>query len=132
LVCALVAVSAAPSSAETAPCWKRVTLDWAADGRVATTYPISCYTEAIDHMSTTMELYSSFEDDVRRAQQRAIAEQRSPQGADRSAAPKPASDDGDSVPLPLLVLGGVAILLVGAGAVGMFRRRSGGSGPANP
>jgi hypothetical protein len=40
-----------------------------------------------------------------------------------------ATDSGSSVPLPLLVLGGIAILLVAAGVGGMIWRRSHGDPP---
>ena len=101
-----------------APCWQRVTLDWAADGSVDKTYPLACYQQAIDNHATTIGIYSSFEDDIRRA-----SSVRSRQGSTtrRSRRPRPTrrrpSDDG-GVPVPLLVLGGVAILLVARGRRG--------------
>ena len=119
----LLLATGGPASAE-APCWKRVTLDWAADGSVDKTYPLACYTQAIAHMTTTMELYSSFEDDIRRAQQRVIADQHDGNdepGDDRAATRRDDADDG--VPTPLLVLGGLAIVLVAVGAVGIVRKR---------
>lgn len=42
------------------------------------------------------------------------------------------SGSPSSVPVPLLVLGGLAILLVGAGAVGLVVRRFQGRGPKTP
>ena len=74
---------------------------------------------------TTDRVYSSAEDDIRRAQQRAIAGKGSGGPQTPTAAPdQPATGDGGGVPVPLLVLGGVAILLVALGAVGFLRRRS--------
>ena len=98
-------------------------LDWAADGSVDRTYPIPCYQQAIDASASPIALYSSAEDDIRRALQRAIAAKQ--RAADVDGRPGPARDGRrPGVPVPLLVLGGVAILLVALGAVGFFRRRS--------
>jgi hypothetical protein len=125
---------AGPASAgSSAPCWKKLTLDWAADGTVDKTYPIPCYTEAIDHLGTTERLYSNAEDDIRRALQRAIATkngQTTP--ASTTASPDVSSGGGgSSVPTPLIALGGVALVLVGLGGVGILRRRRrDGPGPS--
>ena len=126
LVCMLAGTATAASAAKaTAPCWQRLTLDWAADGRVDKTYPLPCYQQAIAHLGATDRVYSSAEDDIRRAQQRAIAGKGSGGPQTPTAAPdQPATGDGGGVPVPLLVLGGVAILLVALGAVGFVRRRS--------
>jgi len=112
-----------PSSAE-APCWKRLTLDWAADGHVDSTYPIACYQQAIDNLRSDQRLYSSAEDDIRRALQRAIVDSKNPDAPGHQAASdSPATGGGDGVPVALLVLGGVAILLLAAGGLGVLRRR---------
>ena len=122
----LLLATGGPASAE-APCWKRVTLDWADNGTVDKTYPPTCYTQAIDNMTTTMSLYSSFEDDIRRAQQRAIANQHDGSDGPVTIAPDTAGSSDDGVPTPLLVLGGLAIVLVAVGAVGIVRRRGRGT-----
>ena len=121
---ALVAVGTAGArgSAE-APCWKHLTLDWADNGVVDKTYPIPCYSQAIAHLNTTDFVYTSAEDDIRRAQQRAIAAAHGGGGPVTTAPDKSTSSDGTSVPVPLLVLGGIALLLVAIGGVGLFRRR---------
>jgi len=113
-----VPASGAPAAA---PCWKRVTLDWAADGRVDGTYPRACYQQAIDNMTADLEFYSSFGDDVRRALQHAGSGGSGQDPTVTSAAGE--TDDGDSVPLPLILLGGAAVLLVAAGVGGMLWRR---------
>jgi hypothetical protein len=125
LVCMLAGTASAARA--TAPCWQRLTLDWAADGRVDRTYPLPCYQQAIAHLGSTDRVYSSAEDDIRRAQQRAIAGKSAGGPQTPTAAPDaPATGDGGGVPVPLLALGGVAILLVALGAVGFVRRRSSG------
>ena len=126
LVGLLLLAASGPAAAE-APCWKRVTLDWADNGTVDKTYPPPCYTDAIDNMTTTMSLYSSFEEDIRRAQQRVIANQHGSGGGPVTIAPDTAGDSDDGVPTPLLVLGGLAIVLVAVGAVGILRKRGRGT-----
>jgi hypothetical protein len=118
----LLLATVSPASAE-APCWKRVTLDWADNGTVDKTYPLPCYTDAIDNMTTTMSLYSSFEEDIRRAQQRVIANQHGSGGGPVTIAQDPATSDDGGVPTLLIVLGGLAIVLVAVGAVGIVRKR---------
>jgi predicted alpha/beta-hydrolase family hydrolase len=114
-----------PASADS-PCWKRVTLDWADNGVVDKTYPLPCYQQAINHATTDVSMYSSFVDDVQRARQRAIADRHGNGGA-VTIAPDTASSSDGGVPTPLLVLGGLAIVLVAVGAVGVFRRRGRGA-----
>jgi hypothetical protein len=114
-----------PASADS-PCWKRVTLDWADNGVVDRTYPLPCYQQAVNHATTDVSMYSSFIDDVQRARQRAIAD-RHGGGGPVTIAPDTASSSDDGVPTPLLVLGGLAIVLVAVGAFGVFRRRGRGS-----
>jgi cobalamin biosynthesis Mg chelatase CobN len=60
-----------PASAA-APCWKRLLNDWY-DGHIDKVYPIACYHQAIAHLPTDVQVYSSARDDIQRALQRAIA-----------------------------------------------------------
>ena len=125
LACALAVLPAgAGATGAAAPCWQKVQLDWAADGNVDERYPVVCYSQAIDHLSTTELAYSSAEDDILRAQQRAIADRNTTGSGSGALAPDTSGDDGgSSVPTPLIVLGAVALLLVAAGGVGYMRRR---------
>lgn len=120
----LFCMLAGPASA--APCWKNVTLDWAADGSVDKTYPVECYHEAIVHLPQDLVLYSSANDDIQRALQRVVA------GDVDQIPPVQSASDGDSIPLPLLALGGLALLLVTVGVVGIVRRRLRGERPSTP
>ena len=118
-----------------APCSQRVRLDWAADGVVDKTYPVACYQEAIENLPIDLELYSSAEDDIRRALQSVVSATGGKGGAKpvgNAPASVAATEDGDSIPVPLLVLGGVALLLIAAGAFGVARRRGGGDRPGTP
>ena len=126
----LVLAAVAPASAESsddAPCWKRVTLDWADNGVVDKTYPVECYQQAIDNATADVSMYSSFVDDMERARQRAIAGQHGAGGGTVTIAPDKAGSSDDGVPTPLLVLGGVALVLVAVGVVGLLRRRGRGT-----
>jgi hypothetical protein len=122
----LATVGPASAASSDAPCWKRVTLDWADNGVVDKTYPLECYQQAIDNATADVSMYSSFVDDMERARQRAIAGQHGSGGAVTIAPDKAGSSD-DGIPTPLLVLGGVALVLVAVGAVGLFRRRGRGT-----
>jgi hypothetical protein len=145
------------------PCWKTLINDWY-DGRIDGTYPIHCYRDALNHLPTDVETYSSARDDINQALQKRITEGRkggvtgasgatggkgsggtgtsgagggnnggggktgggggnNPSGPFQKAidAGKPGS--ADSVPIPLIVLGAVALLLMVAGGAGFLTRR---------
>lgn len=166
-------VTALPASAKT-PCRDRIYADWYADGKIASTYPLACYRDALKHAEGRADVgvYSSMLDDIRLALQAAVKRGQgqdvpaqvggsapvsattpgtstpssattnpnattnphmpadtapsSPEpGAMTTANPtaaQPASSGG-GVPVPLLVLGGVAIALVASGAIGLGVKR---------
>ena len=150
-------VHASPAAAAS-PCWKALLNDWY-DGRIDGTYPRHCYSDALKHLPADVSTYSSAHDDIERALQSAIAQDKkagqtagpnSPVTPTKTttssggttttttttAAPGRQPDPGlggvadqlnpssaDSVPVPLLVLGGLAILLVAAGAAGLVAKR---------
>jgi hypothetical protein len=144
--CAALAVFAAPAAAAPPPCWKTLLNDWY-DGHIDHTYPIPCYHQAISHLPRDVQNYSSAKDDILRALQVAIAngkptptttggtsstptttttttttpkKHKSPFG---NAIRKLTPGGADAFPLPLLILGLLAILLVLAGLGGMAWRR---------
>jgi hypothetical protein len=168
----LVAISifaggAKPAAAAT-PCWKALLNDWY-DGRIDKSYAIHCYREALRHLPTDVQTYSSAHDDILRALQNAQAklkkgtkeigpntiipggpspsngtQVRSEHHGGTTTTPTPGRKTGDglpgvakqlnpsspsSVPVPLLVLGGLAILLVAAGAAGLIAKRIQGRRP---
>lgn len=53
-------------------CWTRVVNDWAKDRRVAATYRIRCYTEAIEKAPTDLLTHGTFRQDVLKARKTAI------------------------------------------------------------
>jgi hypothetical protein len=70
--CSALAFGSSPAFAakavkDTTPCWKKVVNDWFRDGRIDGTYPVSCYSEATQHIGDDAKQYSSFGDDARRA-----------------------------------------------------------------
>jgi len=71
-----LAVTATPASAAP-PCWKVLLNDWL-DGRIDNLYPVHCYRDAINHLPTDIEAYSSARDDILRAMQARIAGKSAP------------------------------------------------------
>jgi hypothetical protein len=153
-VCACFATSAAPAPAAT-PCWKLLLNDWY-DGTISNVYPIPCYHQAINHLPTDVQVYSSARDDILRALQQAVQRQKTTKNPQTTITPGATTPGrttstttdttpttttkkkkgpigtairditpggADSFPLPLLILGLLAILLVLAGVGGMIWRR---------
>jgi hypothetical protein len=149
----LLAGLALPGTAgAAAPCRNQIFNDWYHDGRIASTYPIGCYRDALKHIPADARIYSSLSGDIDAAMRAAIRRQHgkvvpkqighgfatptkqaagangSPIAVGNSAAPHdPAQDPAtggaiadttSSAPLPILVLGGIAIALAAAGAIG--------------
>jgi hypothetical protein len=155
LVCAsLVSVAmlfgSTTHAAAAVPCWKALLTDWY-DGRIDGTYEIRCYTDALKHLPSDVNTYSSARDDILRALQSArttarkeglkpgpntlVKPPKSPPGKGPGRNPRnqkkginslaqrlnPSSPS--SLPLPLFVLGGLALLLVAAGGAGLLVKR---------
>jgi hypothetical protein len=57
----------------TPPCWKTLINDWY-DGRIDGTYPIHCYRDALKHLPTDVETYSSARDDIKQALQKRLTQ----------------------------------------------------------
>ena len=100
-------------------CWKTLLVD-SYDGRIDHVYPISCYHQAIAHLPLTLQLYSTERDDIQRALQRVLAGKGAGQPI---VGPLHVTTDGGSLPIPLLVLGSIAVLLVVVGVAGAVWRR---------
>src|SRR5581483_1769507 len=139
------AAVAAPASAAT-PCWKLLLNDWYV-GTINNLYPIPCYHQAINHLPTDVQVYSSARDDILRALQQAVARQKQTKTNVTTVEPLPTTTTAtkhkgpiskalrditpggaDSFPLPLLILGLIAIVLVLAGIGGLVWRRYQGRG----
>lgn len=151
VACVAVLGVGAPAASAKTPCWRQLINDWY-DGRIDKTYPVHCYREAQKHIPTDAAAYSSLPEDLDRALQAALtgagpgsgAGPNTPVpagGAGRSVKPEgsgsstvAAGDDkglldlfrpsnADSVPIPLLVLAGLAMLLLAAAAASFIARR---------
>ena len=167
---ALVAASAPAASAAptvmvkaTGSCWLQVVNDWLHNGTVKGYYAVPCYTQAIQHLNAYPDIkqYSSAIDDIRRALQVAIKNDRGggPTGSGTGSDTNPqgggavpgggtngpgggnssggghgkglfhrvANDIGpgnaQTIPLPLLVLGGLGLLLLLTAGATWFARR---------
>jgi hypothetical protein len=132
----------AETSVPTKGCWLAVINDWLDNSRVDKTYATPCYTQAIQHLNSYPDVqnYSSATDDIQRALLAVIRQDRgngpgassgggsggggsgssSGSGDSSSSSSNPISSvfdsarpsSAESIPLPLLVLGGLAALLL--------------------
>jgi hypothetical protein len=156
VACALLvpcAATAPPAAVADTACWVKLLNDWY-DGRIDNVYPLPCYEQAIKHLPTDVDVYSSARDDIRRALALASAHEKNPKaplptittrgpgavkgasspGRTKPEGPIPTAIDSSSkggatsFPLPLLILGGLALFLLAAGVVGLIVRRMQGRG----
>lgn len=138
----LGSVSVTPASAKR-PCWKDVASDWFSDLKVDGRYEPHCYREAIKHLPPVTDSYSTARDEIRRAMLFALAHPTKPSGPARTPTlgeglgPGEGGDAGliqglleklgpknaDAVPLPLLVLAGISLLLLGTAGASYVARR---------
>jgi hypothetical protein len=143
--------TASPANAAT-PCGTKVLADWFDNGRIDRLYPLNCYEEAIDAIPDDLRDYADAEDVITRALQAALNGKLAPGGRDPTpgdddptgngsgsgsggdgsggdeggnpqAAPDIDTSGPSSVPIPLLVLGGMSIALLAAGGLGYLSRR---------
>jgi hypothetical protein len=138
---------AAPADAAK-PCWERALDDWADNGRMDGVYSQACLRKAIDNLPEDLRIYSNAPEIIGGAALKAVRE-RLPQSAqgpnsrqtqgsrlreiEPDTSPRdegPISSvlgsgttDASSIPLPLLVLAGLALLLMAAGAAGFAHRK---------
>jgi hypothetical protein len=127
--------------------------DWYVDGRVDKTYPVHCYREALKSIPEDQLIYGTLRDDLNRALQATIRKHNGtvspntpvPGNDDKNGGAGPLGGGGpgggkgggffgwladklgpstaDTIPIPLLVLGGLALTLLLAAAVSFFARR---------
>lgn len=151
MVAALVAALAVASPAlAKSKCGEQVLADWFDNGRIDRIYDLHCYEDAIDIIPEDIRVYADAEEVITRALQGALegklvtgGSDPTPGRSDNGSSDPPGSggspggpDDGDStaapdvdtsapssVPIPLLVLGGLSLALLGAGGLGYVSRR---------
>jgi hypothetical protein len=140
---------AQPAQARTmSTCSAALIHDWYVDGRVDKTYPVHCYREALRDIPEDQLIYGTLRDDLRRALQSAIRDNGGHVNANTPVPPLgggsgPGNPGGtgtsggflhwvaralgpntaDSIPIPLLVLGGLAFALMAAAGVSFLARR---------
>jgi hypothetical protein len=142
LTAAAAAATLGVSTAQASSCSDALIRDWYVDGRIDNTYPVHCYREALRDIPEDQLVYGTLRDDLRRALQDVIRDHNG-NVTPNTLIPGSGGDDGpggptgffhwlarkigpstaDSVPVPLLVLGGLALALIAAAAVSFAARR---------
>jgi hypothetical protein len=145
LVAAVLGIAAlsvaAPVAAAKTACWRQILNEWVDNRQISPTYPLHCYREAIEHVGEDLLVYTDIEQQILAARQQAVRSQNlrepqvrtQPSQTERRQDPdaglftqgfdKLGPNNADSMPLPLIILGGLALLMVAAGAVGLVSRR---------
>lgn len=147
----VIAMSTPAGAAAAKPCWKQIVDDWYDNERIDASYTQACYRAAERNIGQDLRDYSDLPGEIQRARLRDLRESRvesQPERALAGSGPVDERNDGDggssgnsgdgaigsaldalgpnsadSAPIPLLILAGLALLLVAAGAAGLFTRR---------
>jgi hypothetical protein len=130
----LVALAQASPSLAAQPCWRDVIDEWTDKQRVSSTYPIKCYNQALENLPNDIEDYTDAADQIAQARQDALRgdDVRFPSGAGdddpNDGGPigsvlDSGTGDSGSIPLPLVILGILAALLMAAGGAGLLARK---------
>jgi hypothetical protein len=130
-------------------CSRTLIHDWYVDGRIDQTYPVHCYREALRDIPEDQIVYGTLRDDLTRALQSVIRKHNGDVGPNTPVPPLDGGSSGpggtsgtvsdkgffnwvakklgpstaDSIPIPLLVLGGLAFALMAAAGISFFARR---------
>jgi hypothetical protein len=148
LACGAALLAAAGPAAAAQPCWRQVVDDWVQDGHVDGRYSAACIEKALANVPEDIRAYSDFEEQAKAAR---VVNSRRPEGStvtlggtDESTQPvqprEPTTNakdettpiqsvlgtngnNADSVPIPLLVLLGLAGALILAGGAGFAARK---------
>jgi hypothetical protein len=143
-------VATAPAAHAAPSCGRKVIDDWYDNGRVDGTYALHCYDDAIEILPRDVRDYSSAKEDIERALQAKLRGEPAPPArtdpspddeggtsttSNTTSPPKDPPEGGgtvaspdvgesaSSVPVPLLILAGLALLLVAGGSAGYLIRR---------
>lgn len=134
------------ATAKGTKCGREIVADWFDNGRIDRLYPLHCYEEAIDSIPSDIRDYADAADVINRALQAALNGKLDQGGPDPTPGKnRPAGAGGQngnggngdgpqasgqidtsgpsSVPIPLLVLGGISLALLAAGGYGYWSRR---------
>ena len=162
LVVALSLGAAPPAAAKAKTCAEQIVADWYGDGRVDKIFPRHCYQEAIRSLPVDVLDYSNAKEDILRALAFAKRGKKDPgptggtpgttdttetettptdpgggpgdpgNGDQTSASGGVDTSGPSSLPIPLLILGGLALLLLAAGGAGYLSRRAQARRDAGP
>jgi hypothetical protein len=136
-------------TAQASKCSAALIHDWYVDGRIDNTYQVHCYQEALKDIPEDQIVYGTLRDDLTRALQSVIRNNgggpidpnATVPGARGGKGPGGGGGGGsngglfhwvarelgpstaDSIPIPLLVLGGLALALIAAAGVSFAARR---------
>jgi hypothetical protein len=142
----LFAIVPPPASAAEV-CWKMLVNDYWADRRLDRPYSVSCFREAIDKLPPDVREYSDAQDELRRALALAVRDRYDrgddpPEGLTPQPAPtaetappdesaprgffeetldRVAPKNADAVPVQVLVLGALALILIGSSVVSRLK-----------
>jgi len=142
-------MATAPAASAAKSCGRQVIDDWYDNGRIDGTYAEHCYDDAIEILPRDVRDYSSAKEDIERALQAKLRGQPAPpartdpspdggtstdpnstpppkdppEGGGTVATPPVDGESASSVPIPLLILAGLALLLVAGGSAGYLIRR---------
>jgi hypothetical protein len=142
-------VSAQPAQARSmSVCSKALIHDWYVDGRVDNVYPVHCYREALKNIPEDQIIYGTLRQDLTRALQATIRQHNGNVNGNTMVVPLGGPSDGgdgpnggssggpfhwlakklgpgtaDSIPIPLLVLGGLALALIAAAGISFAAKR---------
>ncbi len=144
----LAVATPADAASKPKPCWKQLIDDWSTDGQIDGSYSARCVDEALAKVPEDIRAYSNFEEQAKAARQAASRSLQGPivSGSNsdgssdarqpREREPNTAKDEtpvgwalgtrgnnADSVPIPLLVLLGLAGALITAGGAGFAARK---------
>lgn len=148
----ILATASPALAAKSQPCWKQVINDWSQDGSIDGAYSAKCIDEALDRVPEDIRAYSDFEEQAKAARLAATRSLQSSGGSDNADESGESEDDAapikprepntgpkdetliqsalgtngnnaDSVPVPLLILLGLAGALITAGALGFGARK---------
>ena len=149
----MLALSVPTAATAAKPCWRLIVDDWYDNERIDGSYSQACYRQAEQNIPQDLRDYSDLPGEIQSARLRDVRDNRNDSGENTrelaGAGPvDERSDDGDdsasgnagdgiigealdelgpssadSAPIPLLVLAGLALLLVAAGATGLISRK---------
>jgi hypothetical protein len=136
IVSTIAALMLSSGATAARPCAKAILDDWYDNDRIDRLYALPCYEQAIDAVPTDIRPYTDAQEVIGRAFQDAFGRRlktRTPQGPVGGSGPPPpvppvATSSSSAIPLPLLVLAGLATAMIVAGGLGCVLRRRSGEG----